>query len=174
MNRGVETAQTIAPVNEGKLRDQYQSQQHEDYFLPTLHRFTLSLQVSRACLSRRSALAVFNFAALQSSRKRPLIFIREVNRGDVLADIAPEVCDQYVFGMNRIGVERGAVWKDGDQSRMVGAREMKHIEADIETLYTADDAGQMTKARDVLVANRLLDIGLIFPDDYMSEHFYAV
>lgn len=50
---------------------------------------------------------------------------------------------------------------------------MKHIEADIETLYAADDGGETAQAGDMFITNRLLDIGLVFPDDDMSEHFYV-
>lgn len=48
----------------------------------------------------------------------------------MLADAAPEVCRNDVFGMNCVGVERRTIMKDGDESRVVRAREMQRVEAD--------------------------------------------
>lgn len=86
------------------------------------------------------------------------------------AYLAPEIGDRDVFGMNRVGVERGAVAKDRDEPRVVRARQIERVEADQETLYPRDDVGETPEQRDVLFAQSLLDIGAIFPDDNMSQH----
>jgi hypothetical protein len=92
----------------------------------------------------------------------------------VRADRAPEVCDTYVFWMNGVGVERGAVAEDGDEPRVVRARKMKRVGADREALYSADDGRKTTQARDMLIAYVLFNVGAIFPDNDMSEHFSCI
>lgn len=52
------------------------------------------------------------------------IFSYEINRGDVLADRATEVCGQEVLWMNGVSVERFTVAEDGDESRIVRARKV--------------------------------------------------
>src|SRR5215207_7292995 len=48
---------------------------------------------------------------------------------------------------------------------------MKRIKADGKTLHDVDDGREPAQARDVFLAYRLLDIGKIFPDNDMCQHY---
>ena len=91
----------------------------------------------------------------------------------MLADAASEVGDQDVLRVNCICVERVTVAEDGDEPRMIGAREMKHIKADRKTFYPFDQGRKAAQARDMLLAYRLLYVGAIFPDDDMRKHSFG-
>src|SRR5918993_5042248 len=89
---------------------------------------------------------------IENRKSNSVRLIHEIDGGDVLADLAPEVCDLHVFGVDGVGVESGAVAEDGDEAGVVRARQAEHVRADGEALDLGDDADERAQAGDVLGA----------------------
>ena len=50
----------------------------------------------------------------------------------MFADAASEICDYDMFRVNGVSIKRRAIMKDGDESRVKGARQMQHIKTNFE------------------------------------------
>src|ERR1044071_4752134 len=94
-------------------------------------------------------------------------FAFKVYGGDVLADGAAEL---LVLGVRVVGFEAGPVCEGGDEPRVVGARELEYVAADVEAPYLGDESFQSPQALDVLAPLLLAHLGLVLPDDDVRQH----
>ena len=76
-----------------------------------------------------------------------------------------------MLGMVCIAVEGIAIGKYGDEACVKGPFQMQNVGADIETDNIANHGWQSGQALAMLVALPIGNLGLIFPADYMYQHF---
>src|SRR6266850_7764431 len=94
----------------------------------------------------------------------------EINRGNVVAQAAAKVSDLCMIGMDRIGLQRGAIAENSDQARVVRARQTKGVEAYRKTLDSRNDAADGSQAGDMLFAGSHRNISAVFPNENVCQH----
>ena len=97
--------------------------------------------------------------------------VYEIDRSNVLADASAKLRDFYVFGMNGVGVERGAVSEHRDQSAVVRARQMQRVKSHRETLNFRNNPRQAAQEIYMFVPSELLYVISILPDHNVCQHF---
>ena len=98
------------------------------------------------------------------------------------ADIEQEVREEHV-GLLRalvgaipelvslsVGFEARAIMKDGDQSRIIRARQAQQVESHRQAHERGDGASQGTEKTHVRLANFLFNIRAILPDNDVCQH----